>query len=286
MKQVNSQSPATERIDAHHHLWRYETEQYPWMSERMTVLRRDYLLNELISATRASSITGTIVIQARQCIEETEWLTEIAKGTDFIRGVVGWAPLTDPGVAGLLEIFAGLPKVKGMRHVLHDEPDDGYMLRPDFNRGVSYLKNFDLAYDLLIFERHLPQSIEFVDRHPNQRFVLDHIGKPLIREKQVSPWRDRLYSLAQRENVYCKLSGMVTEANWATWNREDLRIYWDVVFDAFGPSRIMFGSDWPVLTVASTYERWVRTVEDALSGLTASERECIFSRTAVEAYKL
>ena len=286
MEQVHPQSSALERIDTHHHLWRHVAEQYPWMSERMTVLRRDYLLDDLVSVTRASSITGTIVVQARQCVEETVWLAEISEGTDLIRGVVGWAPLIDPGISTILENLASSPKVKAMRHVLHDEADDFYMLRSDFNRGVSYLKDLDLAYDLLIFERHLPQTIEFVDRHPNQRFVLDHIGKPLIRDKQVAPWRDRMYTLAARENVYCKLSGMVTEADWTTWTSEDLKVYWDLVLEAFGPSRIMFGSDWPVLTVASTYERWVQTVEEAISNLTANEREWIFSRTAMQAYKL
>lgn len=273
-------------IDAHHHLWCYKADQYPWMIEKMTALRRDFLLDDLLAEADKAGVGGSVVVQARQSVKETKWLSDIAVNSEFIRGVVGWAPLIDQEIASILEALAVLPKVKAMRHVPHDESDDFYILRPDFNCGVSLLKEFDLAYDLLIFQRHLPQTIVFVDRHPNQRFVLDHIGKPQIRGQQVSPWRENLGELAKRQNVYCKISGMATEADWATWTDDELRVYFEIVLDAFGPNRLMFGSDWPVVTLASSYSRWMQFVQKAIHSLSHDEKRQVLCRTAVEAYKL
>jgi L-fuconolactonase len=275
-----------ECIDAHHHLWRYAQEEYPSMSASMEVLRRDYLLPELEAVTRAGGVTGTVVVQARQTLQETEWLAGLASETDLIRGVVGWAPLVNADVAAHLERFASLPKVKGMRHVLHDEADDFYMLRKDFQRGVALLKQFGLRYDLLVFEKHLPQAIEFVDRNPEQVFVLDHIAKPRIRERVISPWREQLKELARRENVYCKVSGLVTEAAWESWTENDLRVYFDVVFEAFGAQRTMFGSDWPVQALASEYGRWLEIVKRAMGRFSAEEQQRVLAGTAIEAYEL
>ncbi len=274
------------RIDAHHHLWRYAADQYPWMTKEMAALRRDFLVGDLASVARDSRISGTVVVQARQCLEETRWLSELAANSQLILGVVGWAPLTDAGVLPILESLAALPKVKAMRHVLHDEADDAYMLRDDFNRGVSCLRNLNLVYDLLVFERHLPNTIKFVDRHPGQVFVLDHIGKPQIRSKMLEPWKSNVRQLAQRDNVYCKISGMVTEADWKGWCDDDLRSYFDIVLEAFGADRLMFGSDWPVLTLAAPYNRWVNCVEFATARLTHDEQEKLWCRTAMNAYKL
>jgi len=273
-------------IDAHHHLWRYVPAEYPWMTDGMEILRRDFLLEDLKAVTALAGIAGTVVVEAARRVEETIWLAEIAASDDLIRGVVGWAPLTDPRIALDLERLAHLPKVKGMRHAIHDEPDDLFVLRDDFNRGVGELKQFGLKYDVLIFERHLPQTIEFVDRHPDQIFIVDHIAKPRIREQALSPWKGHIADLAHRENVYCKVSGMVTEALWDAWTDESLRPYLDVVLEAFGPKRLMFGSDWPVLTLASTYGRWLNTVQRAMATLSPSEQEWIFSKTAIEAYGL
>jgi L-fuconolactonase len=273
-------------IDAHHHLWKYRPEDYPWMSESMGVLQRDYLLRDLEAVTQATGVTGTIAVQARQSCEETDWLSEIAAGSGLIRGVVGWAPLIDPEAASYLERFASLPKVKGMRHVLHDEDDPFYMLREDFNRGIALLKEFNLRYDVLIFEKHLPQTIEFVDRHPNQVFIVDHIAKPRIRERVLSPWRENLKELALRKNVYCKISGMVTEADWSAWQEADLAPYIETVLEAFGPGRVMFGSDWPVLNLAASYERWASTAKRAVEKLSEDEQASIFGGSAAEAYDL
>jgi len=273
-------------IDAHHHLWRYVPAEYPWMTDGMEVLRRDFLLGDLKAVTALAGIAGTVVVAAARRVEETIWLAEIAASDDLIRGVVGWAPLTDPRIGLDLERLAHLHKVKGMRHAIHDEPDDLFVLRDDFNRGIAELKQFGLKYDILIFEKHLPQTIEFVDRHPNQIFIVDHIAKPRIREQALSPWKGHIAELAHRENVYCKVSGMVTEALWDAWTDESLRPYLDVVLEAFGPKRLMFGSDWPVLTLASTYGRWLSTVQRAMAALSPSEQEWIFSKTAIEAYGL
>jgi L-fuconolactonase len=277
---------AYECIDAHHHLWRYQLEEYPWMGDGMEMLRRNYLSAELEEVARAAGVTGTIVVQARQTMQETEWLSNLAARSDLIRGVVGWAPLANPDVGKELERLSVLPKMKGMRHVLHDEPDPFYMLRDDFNRGIGLLKHYGLRYDLLVFESHLPQTIEFVDRHPNQIFIVDHIAKPRIRDRALSPWKEELRELAHRSNVYCKVSGMVTEAKWDSWTAEELTPYFETVFEAFTPRRTMFGSDWPVITLASTYCAWVELVKRIICSFSSEEQERVLAGTAVEAYEL
>jgi L-fuconolactonase len=273
-------------IDAHHHLWKYNQRDYVWMSGAMGKLRRDYLPEHLEAVMRDAGIDGAVTVQARQMVKETEWLLELAGIHAFLRGVVGWAPLTAADVRGCLERFAHHSKLKAVRHVLHDEADDFYMLRDDFNRGVALLREFGLVYDILIFERHLPQTIEFVDRHPEQVFVVDHVAKPRIKDRILSSWRENLRELARRPNVYCKLSGMATEADWNTWTQQDLQPYFEVVLAAFGPARLMFGSDWPVLTLAGEYRAWVQVVAGMIAGLSPDEQARIRGGTAIEAYKL
>src|SRR6266566_2786158 len=199
------------RIDAHHHLWKYDAPQYPWISEDMGILQRDFLVQDLLDVLTESDIDGVVTVQARQALAETRWLLELAHHHDFIRGIVGWVALTDPRAERDLEHFSTHAKLKSVRHALHDEPDDLYILREDFNRGIKLLKQFGLRYDILIFEKHLPQTIEFVDRHPDQIFIVDHIAKPRIREQALSPWKGHIADLAHRDNVYCKVSGMVTD---------------------------------------------------------------------------
>jgi L-fuconolactonase len=275
-----------DRIDAHHHLWKYSREQYPWMADNMDVLRRDFLVDDLSKVLQDTGIRGVVTVQARQMVEETEWLLALAECNDFIRGVVGWVPLVEEDIRGRLEELSRHPKLKAVRHVLHDEPDNFYMLREDFNRGIAHLKDFNLRYDILVFEHHLPQTVEFVDRHPQQVFIVDHIAKPRINDKILTPWRENIIKLARRENVYCKLSGMVTAANWVGWTEKDLRPYFEIAIEAFGPGRLMFGSDWPVVLLASSYQRWVEMVQRAISGLSMDEQARILSDTAKEAYRL
>ena len=274
------------RIDAHHHLWRYLPPGQTWMADGMEGLRRDFLIEDLRAETTDVGVTGTIVVETERSVEETGWLSQVAASDDLICGVVGWAPLTSPAVVAELERIASLPKMKAIRHPIHDEADDQFVLRDDFNLGVAALKRFDLRYDILIFERHLPQTIQFVDRHPAQVFILDHVAKPLIRDRVFSPWRENMRELARRSNVYCKVSGMVTEADWYTWSTEALSPYIETVLEAFTPKRMMFGSDWPVVNLASSYGRWIDTVRVAIAQLSATEQERILAGTAIEAYGL
>lgn len=252
----------------------------------MEVIRRDFLPADLESELRAAGVAGAVSVQARHSLAETTWLLDLAERHAFLRGVVGWVPLTEPALAGVLESLAGRSKLKGVRHILQDEPDDAYMLRADFNAGIGLLERFGLVYDILVFERQLPQALQLVDRHPHQVFVLDHIAKPRIREHALSPWRENVTELARRANVYCKLSGMVTEADWQAWSPGDLRPYFEAALGAFGPQRLMFGSDWPVLLLAGSYPRWHAALSEAISTLSESERERIMGGTAREAYRL
>jgi L-fuconolactonase len=274
-------------IDAHHHLWKHNERDYDWMnSDAFRPLRRDFLVDDLVAATQSSEVHRTIAVQARQSVVETNWLLDVAAQNPLVGGVVGWVPLCSPDLTGVLDQLAIEPKMKGVRHVLHDEPDEFFMLRDDFNRGVACLKDFEMVYDILIFERHLAQTIEFVDRHPQQVFVLDHVAKPRIKEGVLSPWDERIGELAKRENVYCKVSGMVTEADWRGWNVQQLRPYFDAVLAAFGPMRLMFGSDWPVLTLAGGYSAWVDAFRALIADLSLDERERISSGTAQDIYRI
>lgn len=272
------------RVDAHQHFWRYDPAHHVWMTDAMAPLRRDYLPAELAPLLREAGFDGTVAVQARQLVEETEWLLGLADRHPAIRGVVGWVDLGSRGLPGELERLAHHPRLVGVRHVLHDEPDDRFMLRPEFRRGLSLLRAFDLAYDLLLFPRHLPVAVALVDEFPDQPFVLDHIAKPPIRDGVLSPWREDLRRLAERPNVSCKLSGMVTEASWAAWRAQDLRPYIDVALEAFGPERLMIGSDWPVCTLAGDYPSTMAVVVDYVAALSAGERAGILGGNCVRIY--
>lgn len=275
-----------ERIDAHHHLWRYSPEEYEWLDASMAALRRDFLPVDLSREIKAAGIDGTVVVQARQTLEETRWLLTQAENLSAIRGVVGWAPITEKNFLDVMEEFESRPKLKGLRHVIQEESDDNFLLREDFNSGISAMLGSGLVYDILIYERQLPQIIDFVDRHPDQIFVLDHLAKPMIAAGRMQPWAERIRELARRENVWCKVSGMVTEAVWSTWSEETLGPYLDVVVEAFGVERLMAGSDWPVCLVASGYGRWFDVLRGYFSGFTEAERDAVFGATAVEVYGL
>jgi L-fuconolactonase len=274
------------QIDAHHHLWKYSTEEFGWIGPGMDAIKRDFLPGDLMKEMQGAGISDSIAVQARQTTKETEWLLNTAEQTDFIAGVVGWVPLSEDSGRAELERFADHPKLKGVRHVVQDEADDFYILREDFNAGIKRLRDFGLAYDILIFEKHLPQTIQFVDRHPNQVFVLDHIAKPRIREGRHQFWRENFRELSKRTNVYCKLSGVVTEATWDSWTLEQISPYMEMALEAFGPARLMFGSDWPVLLLASSYRRWVDVVQSFVAKLSPAEQSRIMGGTASEAYHL
>ena len=273
------------KIDAHHHFWHYNTQDYGWISDDMAVLRRDFLPADLKPELDRAGIDRVVSVQARQCVEETEWLLKLAEENDFIAGVVGWLPIASPDFPALLEQFAANPKLRAIRHVVQDEPDDRFILGEAFNRGIDRLLAAHLVYYILIFEHHLPYAIEFVKNHsPEQVFVLDHIAKPKIAAGEMQPWADNLRKLAAFPNVYCKLSGLVTEADIRNWTPGQLRPYVETVLDAFGPGRVMFGSDWPVCTCATNYSAWRGLVGEFISRLSEHEQAQIMGGTALKAY--
>jgi L-fuconolactonase len=273
-------------IDSHHHFWNFTEADYGWIPPEWSMIRRDFLPDDLQKEISAAGVDGVISVQARQSLLETDWLLGFAAQHAFIRGVVGWLPLSDPTIETHLDHYAANPKFRSLRHVLQGEADDAYMLREDFNRGISSLTRRGLAYDVLILERHLPNTIAFVDRHPSQVFVLDHIAKPRIATGELEPWAKNIRELARRPNVACKLSGMVTEADVATWTPAQLLPFFDVVIDAFGPARLLFGTDWPVCLAGVGYGRWKQIVEQALSTLSEQERAAILGENAIRLYRL
>jgi L-fucono-1,5-lactonase len=283
--QPNATSPKKMKIDAHHHFWKYTAAQYGWIDDAMSAIRRDFLPSDLEKEIRAAGIDGVISVQARQTLEETRWLLAMAAQHDFIKGVVGWVPLTDPSVHDELDSLRDDPRLRAVRHVVQGE-SDGYLLRKDFNAGVSVLREMALAYDLLICERQLPEAIRFVDQHPDQVFVLDHLAKPLVKENRLDPWRQNLRELARRENVYCKVSGLVMEADFGAWTEAQLQPYFETALEAFGSHRLMFGSDWPVCLVACPYQRWYDAVCCFAESLSAEEKTSFFGRIAARVYGL
>ena len=273
------------RIDSHQHFWRFNPADYGWMKSDWPI-RRDFLPMHLENELRARNLDGCVAVQARQSLEESRWLLELAAGASIIRGVVGWVDLCSPHLVEELSQFAQRPEFVGVRHVVQDEPDDQFMLRPDFQRGIAMLRRFGLTYDLLIFPRQLPAAIALAERFPEQPFVLDHLAKPQIKDRALSPWREQIRQLAKLPNVSCKVSGLVTEADWQSWRADDFKLYLDVAFEAFGSERLMFGSDWPVCLLAGSYERVFELVQDYLARLGTDTAAKFFGGNAVKFYGL
>jgi len=273
-------------IDSHHHFWNYTNKDYGWIDDSMSRIRKDFLPLDLKETIQSAGVDGVISVQARQSLEETDWLLKLAGENDFVLGVTGWIPLVDKDIEDYLAKYISHNKFKAVRHVIHDEPDDDFILRKDFNRGVSKLLIHNLVYEILIFEKHLPQTINFVDRHPNQVFVLDHIAKPRIKDNILSPWKENMAELAKRDNVFCKLSGMVTEADFQRWTPGQLQPYVEILLELFGSERLMFGSDWPVCLVASEYGQWLDTVKGFIQQLSNDEQELILGGNAERVYSV
>jgi len=273
-------------IDSHHHFWNYNPVEYDWIEDDMKKIRANFLPPDLKEEIDIAGVDGVITVQARQTTEETEWILQLAADNEFIKGVIGWIPLIDMNCEEYLRRHKDNPYLKGVRHVLQGEPDPEYMLHNDFNRGVRLLRKYELVYDILIFEQQLPQTIEFVDIHPDQAFVLDHIAKPKIKHNLINPWKNNIFELAKRDNVCCKISGMVTESDYSTWTVEQLYFYFETVLEAFGSERLMFGSDWPVCLVACEYNQWLDIVKDFISKLSAGEQEDILGLNAARIYHL
>jgi len=276
----------TLRIDSHQHFWRYNSDEYPWIDASRELLKVDYMPPDLAPLMQAAGIDGTVAVQARQNLRETEFLLDLADQYDFIRGVVGWVDMRADDVEAQLERLAPHPRMVGVRHIVHDEADDRFMLGGNFLRGLAKLKACDLRYDLLLFPRHLPIAIDVVQRFPEQPFVLDHIAKPFIKDGLLEPWERDIRKLAANENVWCKVSGMVTEAAWGGWTQADYVPYLDVVFDCFGIDRLMFGSDWPVCALSGSYSQVAGIVETYIAALSADEQARIMGGVASEFYQL
>jgi len=271
------------KIDAHQHFWRYDAAQYPWIPTG-SPLHRDWLPADLAELQAPLGFDGSVAVQARQGIEESDWLLGLADADPRVKAVVGWVDLRSPDVAKDLERLARHPRFAGVRHVVQDEPDDDFMIRPDFLRGISLLRQLGLTYDILIYPRQLPAALRLVAQFPEQPFVLDHIAKPEIKDGAMSPWREQIRELARSENVLCKVSGMVTEADHRAWKAVDFRPYLDVIFEAFGPSRLMWGSDWPVCLFAAGYEQCLEFVSDYAGTLSAADRAALFGGNCARFY--
>ncbi|MGV3588077.1 MAG: amidohydrolase family protein [Adhaeribacter sp.] len=273
-------------IDAHQHFWQYSPSAYDWIDDTMKPLQQDFLPEQLAPLLQQNNFSGSVAVQALQTEAETEFLLNLAAKHDFIKGVVGWTDLQAVDVETKLSRLAQNPKLKGLRHVVQAEPDDQFLLRPNFLRGINLLHKFNLTYDILIYPKHLPVATKFVAKFPNQPFVLDHIAKPFIKDHQLQPWAQHIRNLAEHPHVYCKLSGMVTEADWHHWQPSDFKPYIDVVTEAFGPDRLMIGSDWPVCTLAGSYTKVMCLVKDYLNQFSKDEQEKILGRNAIQFYKL
>lgn len=274
------------RIDSHQHFWRYNPHEYEWIDESMRPLRRDFLPADLRLERQRAGFDASIAVQARQTLEETRWLLQLAQSDPAICGVIGWVDLQSADLKSQLAEFAAKRKLLGVRHIVQSEPDDRFLLQAEFLRGIAALEEFDLSYDILIYPRHLPVATEFVQRFPRQRFVLDHLAKPAIKDHQLQPWGSGIRELAKCSNVFCKLSGLVSEADWEAWKPEHMRPYLDVAFDAFGHERLMVGSDWPVCTVAGSYARVMDVVQQYMSKFSEGVRDAVLGGNAEKFWKL
>lgn len=273
------------KIDSHQHFWKYNEREFGWINDQMKAIRRDFLPLDLKRELDDSGFDGSVVVQARQIPDETSWLLSLANANDFIKGVVGWVDICSPGLKEQLEMFAENSKLVGVRHVIQDEPDQDFMLRPEFLSGIGQLASFGLTYDILVFPQHLPNTIKLVKQFPGQPFVLDHIAKPDIRHGILLPWKENIQKLAEYPNVSCKLSGMVTEAD-ISWNASDFKPYLDIILECFGTKRVMIGSDWPVCTVAGSYGQVMKIVEDYIHTFSLTEKAAILGDNAQKFYKL
>ena len=253
----------------------------------MELLRRDFLPSHLLSETQSTHVNGAISVQARQSVEETNWLLSMANSHDWILGVVGWLPLASPSIRETMVSFRHEEKLCGLRHVVQDEQEDGFLARTEFNDGIQAMMEFGWTYDLLIYARQIPFAIPFVDRHPDQVFVLDHIAKPTIQSGVYdTAWDRDIKELAKRPNVYCKFSGVATEVRDAEWSLPSIQRYWDTTIEAFGSERLMFGTDWPVCLLKTSYAEWVAAVANLASKLSESEQAQFWSQNAIRAYRL
>jgi L-fuconolactonase len=274
------------RIDAHQHFWQYNAARDSWITDDMSVIQRDFFPKDLESLLQHHNIDGCIAVQASQSEDENKFLLQLANENDFIKGVVGWVDLKVPDIQAQLQHYQQFPKLKGFRHVLQGEVDRAFMLQPSFMKGIGALKEYGYTYDILIYTDQLQFIPDFVSAFPGQKFVIDHLAKPGIKNKEINDWSKAMQAIAAHPNVWCKISGMVTEADWHHWKKEDFFPYLDVVVNAFGTDRIMFGSDWPVCLVAASYDKMIGIVQEYFQSFTTEEQLNFFGNNTATFYNL
>ncbi|MEA5461741.1 amidohydrolase family protein [Arcicella sp. LKC2W] len=273
-------------IDSHQHFWKYNAQTQDWINEEMSVIQRDFLPADLEPILKQNNIEGCVAVQADQSEVETDFLLALAEKNNFIKGVVGWVDLLADDVYERLEHYSEFGIIKGFRHIVQGESDSEFMLRPKFKNGITELGVYDFTYDILIYHFQLEQALNLVKLFPDQKFVVDHIAKPDIKSGEYAAWQTNIKKLALHQNVYCKISGMVTEGEWKDWKTSDFKIYLDTVVKAFGTDRLMYGSDWPVCLVAGTYEQQLNIVQEYFSSFTTLEKKKIMGANAVKFYQL
>ncbi|MFA9195029.1 amidohydrolase family protein [Flavobacterium sp. FBOR7N2.3] len=273
-------------IDSHQHFWIYEAEKHAWLDDNMKVIRRNFLPEDLKIVYQENNINGCVAVQADQTLAETDFLLDLAEKNDFIKGVVGWVDLRASNIDEVLNQYSKFPKLKGFRHVVQGEADHNFMLRPDFLNGIAALEKYNFTYDILIFPHQLGAALELVRRFPNQKFVIDHIAKPYLKDGFYDGWAALMKAIGEHKNVYCKLSGMTTEADYNNWTPEQIEPYMQLVLDAFGANRILFGSDWPVCLVAGNYTKTKELVTNFIAKFSSEEQAAIMGGNAMQFYNL
>ncbi|MFZ9686967.1 MAG: amidohydrolase family protein [Chitinophagaceae bacterium] len=274
------------RIDAHQHFWMYHPEKHGWINDEMKLIRRNFTPSDLKPILDKHLIDGSIAVQADETLEETDFLLSLTANNDFIKGVVGWIDLKNPSIEDQLTKYKEYKKLLGFRCIMQGQPDELYLNNEIFINNVASLSIYKYTYDLLIYHHQLPSLLKFTEKLPDNRFILDHIGKPNIKEKNIKAWKENIIQLAKHPGIYCKLSGMITEADYNNWSYENIVPYMDVVAEAFGPSRLCFGSDWPVCLVAGNYDRMIEVVEKWTMQFTKEEYNQIFGLNACKFYNI
>ena len=273
-------------IDSHQHFWKYEPVKHSWIDDNMSVIRKNFLPSDLAKVYQENGINGCVAVQADQTLEETDFLIDLASKNDYIKGIVGWVDLRSKNIEEALEKYSKHNIVKGFRHVVQGESDHNFLLRPNFLRGISLLERYNFTYDILVFPHQLGAVLEFVKQFPKQKFVIDHIAKPYIKDGFFEGWASQMKLISKQENVYCKMSGMITEADYNTWTLEQLNPYMDLILNVFGSNRIMFGSDWPVCLVAGNYKQVKEIVTNFIVKLSDSEQRGIMGNNAINFYNI
>ena len=272
-------------IDSHIHFWKYNKLKDAWITDEMKLLQNDFLPQHLQPVLKENKIDGVIAVQADQSENETKFLLELATENTIIKGIVGWVDLQNENLENKLVYYSKYNIIKGFRHIVQGEPD-GFLQNKRFLNGIKALQFFRFTYDILVYENQLKEAIEFVNKFPGQKFIIDHCAKPSIKNNRIKEWRSMINEIAKNKNVYCKLSGLITEAEWAMWNEKDFYPYLDVVFEVFGTDRLLFGSDWPVMLLSGTYSKWKNLLENYMNIFSQQEKQKVFDKNAIKFYNL